>query len=141
MEKNAVHTGRTILLALLVAVLMKFFLFDFLIASGRSMQPAIRNGTVLVINRLAYGFRLPGTGKYLLRWSLPKTGDVVVFVTPQGSIAVKRCAELSEPPAESKSGIPPRFIALGDNSLDSYDSRSYGPVPADMIVGKVLGVK
>jgi signal peptidase I len=138
MEKNAVHTGRAILLALFVAVLMKFFLFDFLIADGRSMQPAIRSGTVLVINRLAYGFRLPGTEKYLLRWSLPKTGDVVVFVTPQGNVAVKRCAELPVPPG---SGTSPRFIALGDNSLDSYDSRSYGPVPADRIVGKVVGIK
>lgn len=141
MDKDAVHAGRAILLALFAAVLMKFFLFDFLIASGRSMQPAIRNGNVLVINRLAYGLRLPGTEKYLLRWSLPKTGDVVVFVTPQGSIAVKRCVELPGPPLASKSGIPPRFIALGDNSLDSYDSRSYGPVPADRIVGKVIGVK
>jgi signal peptidase I len=141
MEKKPAHTGRAILLAFFVAVLMKFFLFDFLIADGRSMQPAIRNGTVIVINRLAYGFRLPGSGKYLLRWSLPKTGDVVVFVTPQGNVAVKRCAALTEPPAEPRSGLPPRFIALGDNSLDSYDSRSYGPVPADRIVGKVMGIK
>jgi signal peptidase I len=141
MEKDAACTGKVILLAFLAAVLMKFFLFDFLIADGRSMQPAIRNGAVLVINRLAYGFRLPGTEKYLLRWSLPKTGDVVVFVTPQGSVAVKRCVELPDPSAVSKPGIPPRFIALGDNSLDSYDSRSYGPVPADRIMGKVIGVK
>jgi signal peptidase I len=141
MEKNAVHTGGAILLAFFAAVLMKFFLFDFLIADGRSMQPAIRSGTVLVINRLAYGLRLPGAKKYLLRWSLPKTGDVVVFVTPQGSVAVKRCLELSESPDTAESGIPPRFIALGDNSLDSYDSRSYGPVAADRIMGKVVGVK
>jgi signal peptidase I len=141
MEKNAARTGRAILFAFFVAVLMKFFLFDFLIADGRSMQPAIRSGTVLVINRLAYGFRLPGSEKYLLRWSLPKTGDVVVFVTPQGSVAVKRCAALTEQPASPGTGLPPRFIALGDNSLDSYDSRSYGPVPADRIVGKVMGIK
>jgi signal peptidase I len=105
------------------------------------MQPAIRSGTVLLINRLAYGFRLPGSEKYLLRWSLPKTGDVVVFVTPQGNVAVKRCAALTEQPASPGAGLPPRFIALGDNSLDSYDSRSYGPVPADRIVGKVMCVK
>jgi signal peptidase I len=141
MGKDAVHVYRAILFAFFAAILMKFFLFDFLIADGRSMQPAIRSGTVLVINRLAYGFRLPGSGKYLVRWSLPKTGDVVVFITPQGSVAVKRCVELLKPPAPPRSGIPPRFIALGDNSLDSYDSRSYGPVAADRIVGKVMGIK
>jgi signal peptidase I len=141
MRKNVVHAGRTILLALFAAVLMKLFLFDFLIADGRSMQPAIKSGTVLIIIRLAYGFRLPGSGKYLLRWRLPKSGDVVVFVTPQGSTAVKRCVELLEPGNVSKSGAAPRFIALGDNSVDSYDSRSYGPVPADRILGKVMGIK
>jgi signal peptidase I len=138
MKENAAHQGTAIFLAFVVAVLMKLFLFDFLIADGRSMQPAIKSGTVLIINRLAYGFRLPGSEKYLLRWSLPETGDVVVFVTPQGSIAVKRCMELIEPAA---SDVPPRFIALGDNSVDSYDSRSYGPVPADLIVGKVISIR
>jgi signal peptidase I len=137
MEKNAVRSGRAILLALFVAVLMKLFLFDFLIAEGLSMRPAIKSGTVLIINRLAYGFRLPGAQKYLLRWSVPKIGDVVVFITPQGNIAVKRCAELLEP--LTASGAPPRFIARGDNSVDSYDSRSYGPVSADRIVGRVMG--
>jgi signal peptidase I len=141
MRNKAVHTGKAILLALFAAILMKLFLFDFLIADGRSMQPAIKSGTVLIINRLAYGFRLPGSGKYLLRWSLPKSGDVVVFITPQGSIAVKRCGELPEPFIAPDPGRPPRFMALGDNSVDSYDSRSYGPVPTDRIVGKVMGIK
>jgi signal peptidase I len=84
-----------------------------------------------MVNRLAYGLRLPGTDRYLLRWGLPRQGDVVVFVTPQGSVAVKRCG-----PVTKRS-----FLAWGDNSLESYDSRSYGPVAADRIIGKVLGVK
>jgi signal peptidase I len=113
-----------------MAIIMKCFLFEFVIADGQSMFPSIHSGTVLLVNRLAYGFRLP-TGRYLVRWSMPHTGDVVVFITPQGNVAVKRCAEVARS----------RFIALGDNSLASYDSRSYGPVPADRIVGKVMGIK
>jgi signal peptidase I len=85
---------------------------------------------VLVVNRLAYGIRLPWAQSYLLRWSLPKTGDVVVFLTPQGQIAVKRCTTVME---------RGRFFALGDNDLESYDSRAYGPVQADSIMGKVMG--
>jgi signal peptidase I len=96
------------------------------------MLPVINPGTVLVVSRAAYGFRLPWSDAYLLRWSLPKSGDVVVFATPQGEIAVKRCAEVIG------EGF---FFALGDNSLESYDSRSYGPVPVDHIMGKVLGVR
>jgi signal peptidase I len=133
MEKDApVNTGKFVLLAFLAALLMKVFLFDFVIADGRSMIPAISPGAVLVINRLAYGIRLPWTQGYLLRWSLPRTGDVVVFLTPQGQTAVKRCTTVME------SG---RFFALGDNELESYDSRAYGPVRADSIMGKVMGIK
>ncbi|MDR2247096.1 MAG: S26 family signal peptidase [Treponema sp.] len=127
-----VNARRIVLSAFLAALLMKVFLFDFVIADGRSMVPAIHPGTVLVVNRLAYGIRFPGTGKYLFRWSLPKAGDVVIFLTPQGQIAVKRCGM-----AVGKED----FFALGDNSLESYDSRSYGPVSADRVVGKVMGIK
>jgi signal peptidase I len=113
-------------------MVLKGFLFDFMIAEGRSMDPVIKSGTVLVVNRAAYGLRLPWTGKYLLRWRMPLPGDVVIFYTPQGDRAVKRCA-----------GITPgnTFVALGDNRRESYDSRAYGPVPVDHIMGKVLGIK
>jgi signal peptidase I len=110
---------------------MKLFLFDLMIAEGRSMEPAIPDGTVLVINRLQYGLRFPGQRGFLIRWSAPKPGEVVVFYAPSGQVAVKRCEEITE-----KGG----FIARGDNSLQSFDSRSYGPVPADHIIGKVLGI-
>jgi signal peptidase I len=131
MGKNAAG-ARAILLAFTVALGMKLFLFDFMIAEGSSMSPAIQPGTVLVISRLRYGFRFPGSRFYLLRWALPVPGEVVVFYTPEGTIAVKRCAALAE---------GGEFIARGDNSAQSFDSRSYGPVPADHIIGKVLGIK
>jgi signal peptidase I len=124
--------NKAILGAFVAAVAMKLFLFDFVIADGSSMEPAIRPGNVLVVSRLAYGFRLPGAHSYLLRWSLPALGDVLVFYTPEGQTVVKRCAGFAG---------TGEFIALGDNSLQSYDSRSYGPVEVDRIIGKVLGVK
>jgi signal peptidase I len=124
--------GKAVLWGCVAALLMKFFLFDFMITEGPSMTPTITSGSVLVVVRLAYGFRLPGAEKYLLRWSNPKAGDVVVFFTPGGDAAVKRCA------AWMGDGM---FFALGDNSPESYDSRFYGPVSADRIIGKVLGIK
>jgi signal peptidase I len=122
---------RGVLAAFAAALLMKIFLFDFMIAEGRSMTPAIMPGTILLVLKSAYGVRPPWSEKYLFFWALPKEGDVVVFYTPQGEIAVKRCAGLTKEGA---------FIALGDNSRDSLDSRSYGPVPADCIVGKVISL-
>jgi signal peptidase I len=121
---------KAVLGALVTAVIIKLFLFDFIIAEGNSMEPSIQNGSVLVVNRLQYGFRFPGQNRYLIRWSAPKQGDVVVFYTPSGSIAVKRCG------TRNGNGA---FMAQGDNSLQSYDSRSYGPVSADNTIGRVLG--
>ena len=67
--------------------------------------------------------------KYLIRWDKPRTGEVVVFFTPEGELAVKRCS--------LSAGA--FFDAKGDNSLASYDSRAYGQVSAENIIGKVLG--
>jgi signal peptidase I len=116
--------------AFITAIVLKLFLFDIVIAEGNSMAPAIKNGSVLVVNRLKYGIRFPWQKGYMVRWSAPKSGEVVVFYTPEGDMAVNRC-EVSTGEGGS--------TARGDNSLQSYDSRSYGPVPADNIIGKVLG--
>jgi signal peptidase I len=124
--------GKAVIWGCAAALLLKFLLFDFMITEGPSMSPTIKSGAVLVVGRLAYGVRLPGSGRYLLRWSYPKAGDVVVFFTPGGDTAVKRCG------AWTGEGT---FFALGDNNRESYDSRFYGPVPVDRIIGKVLGIK
>ncbi|MDR0313103.1 MAG: signal peptidase I [Treponema sp.] len=123
---------KAIIGALITALFLKLFLFDFMIAEGHSMEPSIMPGKVLLVCKLVYGIRIPGSGAYLLRWASPREGDIVVFYTPLGEIAVKRCGEIS---------LENYFYALGDNSLHSYDSRSYGPVLMDNIVGKVLGIR
>jgi signal peptidase I len=123
--------GRAVFGAIIAAIIIKLFLFDLILADGDSMSPAIKNGTVLVINRLQYGLRFPGQQAYLVRWASPKPGEVVVFYTPDGELAVKRCEESMEQ----------AFFALGDNSLQSYDSRSYGVIPAENAIGRVLGIK
>lgn len=122
------ETGKTIGGALCLALFLKLFLFDFMITEGQSMTPAIQPGSILVVHKLAYGLRLPGAETYLLWWTAPKPGDVVVFYTPGRDIAVKRCALLTER----------AFIALGDNPSHSYDSRAYGPIPLSNILGRVL---
>jgi signal peptidase I len=120
---------KAVLWALMAALVLKLFVFDFIIAQGVSMEPAIKSGTVLIVNRLRYGFRLPWRQDYVFRWALPKEGDVIVFYTPTGELAVKRCTLIEKS----------SFFAEGDNGLASYDSRSYGLVLFDNIIGKVLG--
>ena len=105
------------------------------------MEPAIKSGSVLIISRLRYGLRLPGAQKYLIQWAMPKQGEVLVFYTPSGEKAVKRCAAMpgSGVLTGDAAAVNKNFYAQGDNGLASYDSRAYGPVPVDNIIGKVLG--
>ncbi|MDR0389509.1 MAG: signal peptidase I [Spirochaetaceae bacterium] len=133
MEKRAgkIQPLKAIAAALVTALAMKLFLFDFMISEGRSMLPAIRPGALLLINRAAYGLRFPWAGRYVLRWKQPETGDIVVFKTPLGQTAVKRCAAVEE------EGV----FALGDNTGESLDSRSYGFIQCDEILGKVVGIR
>jgi len=131
-SKRNLPVERAIILAFIAAIVIKVFILDYMIAEGHSMTPAIKPGTILLICKVYYGVRLPGSGAYLFRWGVPHQGDVVVFYTPLGEIAVKRCGEI----------LPGHmFYALGDNKAQSYDSRNYGPVPNDNIIGKVLGIK
>jgi signal peptidase I len=128
-----------ILLAFAVAALMKLFCFDFIIAEGQSMLPALKNGTLLFVNKLAFGFRPPFSQKYLVRWALPEHNDVVLFWTPFGDLAVKRFVGLVEEGDDVTARALSRWMARGDNEPASFDSRSYGPVPLDNIMGKALG--
>ena len=123
---------RAILLALISGVIIKLFIFDFMVADGQSMAPTIKSGTVLVINRLQYGLRIPGQKGYLLRWASPKPGELVVFITPNGEQVIKRCETIKEGDV---------FFAHGDNVYNSYDSRSYGPIPVENTIGKALGLR
>jgi signal peptidase I len=120
---------KALILALATALILRLVFFDIIVAQGHSMEPAIKNGEILLVSRLRYGIRLSWQQKYLIRWAQPKVGEIVVFYTPTGEIAVKRCTALIN---------GDRFYAEGDNGLTSYDSRSYGAVPVDNIIGKVL---
>ncbi|MDR2700982.1 MAG: signal peptidase I [Spirochaetaceae bacterium] len=131
-QKNQKTLFRSIILAFICAMVIKLFLFDLMIIQGRSMLPTLKPGSLLVVNKAAYGFRLPGLGLYLVRWAMPQPGDVVVFYTPLGEKAVKRCSYVSNEGGGE-------FFALGDNDLESFDSRSYGLISMDHVLGRVAG--
>lgn len=157
-------TAAAVATALATALVLKLVAFDFVISEGRSMLPTVRPGSILLVDRLAYGLTLPFARSYLLRWAEPAAGDIVVFVAPDGTNAIKRCAAVPgdavrvdadgvavgrnhfpDPTAErsrfeSFLAVPEGyFLALGDNPAESLDSRSYGFVAIDRIRGKVMG--
>lgn len=130
--KNQKRILRAALLAMACALAIKLLFIDLMITQGRSMLPTLKPGSLLVVNKAAFGFRIPGAGIYLFHWSNPRPGDLLVFYTPLGERAVKRCSSANDDGT---------FYVLGDNDLESFDSRSYGLIPLDHILGKVVAYK
>ncbi|HUS23371.1 MAG TPA: signal peptidase I [Candidatus Binatia bacterium] len=66
---------------LLVLLLRSFLVEPFRIPSG-SMIPTLSVGDFILVNKFAYGLRLPVGHYKLVRIGAPRTGDVVVFRFP-----------------------------------------------------------
>jgi signal peptidase I len=82
MKKASVGIIRDIFIALVLAVFIRTFAVQaYKIPSG-SMIPTLLVGDYILVNRLAYGLRIPYY-KYIFRWGEVKRGDVIVFVFPE----------------------------------------------------------
>lgn len=82
------------------------------------MTPALSPGERVFVNQAAYW------------WRRPRSGDLVVLRDPRrpGRLLVKRIDGASEGGG---------FLVRGDNPRASTDSREFGPVPRELILGKV----
>jgi signal peptidase I len=75
--------AESVLVAVAVALLVRGFVVEaFQIPSG-SMVPTLLVGDHILVSKLAYGVRLPFTRLHLVRFGLPRRGDVVVFENPR----------------------------------------------------------
>ena len=183
-----------------VLVLRSFLFEPFQIPTG-SMIPTLNVGDFIVVNKYAYGVRLPVIGTKIIDIGEPKRGDVMVFIPPHDPVYyIKRVIGMPgdhisykdktvyvngeplkqeyvdfinerRPPViysqESVGGIThaiytspsPTYIRpgswltpegrtipeghyfmMGDNRDNSSDSRVWGPVSEDKIVGKAVAV-
>ena len=67
---------------LLFVLVLRSFLFEpFQIPTG-SMIPTLNIGDFILVNKYAYGIRLPVVGTKVLEIDDPKRGEVMVFIPP-----------------------------------------------------------
>lgn len=72
-----------LLTAVVIALLIRGFVFEaFKIPSG-SMIPTLVIGDHLFVNKLSYGIRIPFTKKWATRFREPERGETIVFVYPK----------------------------------------------------------
>lgn len=97
------------------------------VVEGDSMSPGYKHGERLLISPV------------LLRFSPPKEGDVIVIQHPKEGEKqlLKRIIGI---PGDRVEGIelgPGEYFVLGDNKGKSEDSRHFGVVRRNQILGKV----
>ena len=81
--------GLIVFLAVVVAVRM--IVVDWNHVPSRSMVPTIIPGDRIVVDKLAYGLRIPFSKSVPIQWDTPKRSDVIVFRAPKTDVlTVKR---------------------------------------------------
>ena len=149
---------------LLVLVLRQFFVQAFVIPS-ESMKPTLKIHDRLLANKLIYKIREPqrweviifkypeDPSKYFVKRLVGLPGENLLI--RNGSVGIDGMPQ--KPPdyisthlyyysdeeglygVKTELPIPPRaYFALGDNSINSKDSRYWGFVPKKNLVGKAL---
>jgi signal peptidase I len=144
--------GETVIPAVIIALFINLFLAQATQVLGQSMEPTLHSSQRVVIEKVSY--RLHG----------PRRGDIVVISSVERSeMLIKRVVglpgetievqdgrviingELLEEPWTVRQGggyfgphtVPPLHVfVLGDNRGASNDSRNFGPVPIDDVVGQ-----
>jgi nickel-type superoxide dismutase maturation protease len=86
---------------------------------GPSMMPTLRSGDRVIVDRWTYRLRSP------------RPGEVALVEGPDGRPVVKR---VDRGPLAPATGV----WLLGDNAGSSLDSRSFGPVPRERVLGRVV---
>lgn len=80
------------------------FADHYRVPSG-SMEPTVATGDHIVVAKASYGFRVPMTDAWLLRWSAPAPGDVVVLQSPESDqILLKRVVAVAGQKVEVRRG-------------------------------------
>ena len=79
------------------------------------MEPFIKNGETVLISSLIYWFQKP------------QIGDIVAF-RDAGKIFIKRVTRINQE----------GYFLQGDNQKDSLDSRKFGLISKQQILGKLI---
>jgi len=151
---------KIVILAVVIVLPVRYFLFQPFFVQGISMEPNFENGDYLIVDEISYRFREPERGeiivfkypknptqRYIKRIiGLPgetieiKEGQVIIL-DEDGNQALDESEYLSEN-IETSGNIrvslsEDEYFVLGDNRNFSSDSRRWGVLPEKYIVGKV----
>ncbi|RJQ14572.1 signal peptidase I [Candidatus Parcubacteria bacterium] len=155
------ETIKIVVVALIIIIPMRAYVVQPFFVSGASMEPTFNNGDYLIVDEISYRFREPSRDEvvvfrfpqdpdqfYIKRIiGLPnemveiRDGDVYIYNEehPEGFVADQNFFQkvgFTFGNLNVKLGSEEYFV-LGDNRGASSDSRRWGPLKRDLIVGRV----
>jgi signal peptidase I len=147
--------AKNLLLALILVFLINLVI-DRVRVENISMFPTLKEGDMLVVNKLAYKMGEVERGDILtfhypleptlsfIKRAIGLPGDTVEIVDKQvwvNGIALNEPYIVTPSDYTGKWVVPAESVfVLGDNRVDSADSHVWGFVPYNDLVGKVLAV-
>lgn len=146
--KDRRETMRTILSTAVAAVVVlaaRSSLADHYTVPSGSMLPTVEEGDRIVVDKRAYGLRLPFTSWTLVGRSDPRPGDVVVLVSPvDGATLLKRVVAGPGDEVEVRGGRillngRPAEVEGTDDGLVERLGRTLHPVRVDFGGGPDFG--
>ncbi len=120
------------IIALVIIVPIRMWVAQPFIVSGQSMDPTFGNGDYLIVDEISYKF------------TAPKEGDVIIFRYPNdpSKFFIKRISGLPNQTLEINGKTTTlknnEYFVLGDNGAVSFDSRMWGPVNENLIIGRAF---
>lgn len=144
------------LIAVVTVFLIRTFLVQPFLVSGASMEPNFSHGNYLLIDEITYRFRKPNRGEVVV-FRYPLDRDIFFIkriigmpgervVSQGGRIRIFKDSEEIALQESYLSGIKSgdnfdvklnaeQYFVLGDNRSHSFDSRNWGAVSREDIVG------
>jgi len=154
------ETLRFAILTLIIVLPIRIFIAEPFVVSGASMEPTFKNGDYLIVDRLSYQFGEPSRGevvifrypkdpsKYFIKRIIGLPKETLVFSSdkliiknaenPNGFTLNQDYAVKNRPTDGSVTLRENEYFVMGDNRPQSSDSRVWGPLPEDHIVGRAL---
>lgn len=144
MSSHSKRRVRTVLQCAAIAAALlttRASLADHYRVPSGSMEPTIHTGDHILVEKVAYGVRVPLTDIWLTRFAAPKRGDVVVLSSPEDgeTVLLKRIAAVEGETVEVSRGR----VSIAGHTLDepwaslaAGGGPDFGPVVVP--TGKVL---